>query len=330
MGGLIAVVGLGYVGLPLSLQFSRKGNHVVGLDIDQAKVEKLNLGKSFIHHITSETVAQEVNAGRFLASTDFSKVSNCRAVIICVPTPLNKNREPDISYILATGKAIAPHLRKGMLVVLESTTYPGTTDEDLRQVLEAGSGLIAGTDFHLAFSPEREDPGNPDCVVAKIPKVVGGLTPECLKRATELYSSALNTVVPVSSCRAAEATKLLENIFRGVNIALVNELKVVYDAMGIDVWEVIEAARTKPFGFMPFYPGPGLGGHCIPIDPFYLTWKAREYGLSTRFIELAGEVNTSMPDYVIHRLTVALNDKGLAMKGSKVLLVGGLQSQRRR
>ena len=322
MGGLIAVVGLGYVGLPLSLQFSRKGNHVVGLDIDQVKVERLNRGESFIHHISSDTVAQEVHAGRFLASTDFSKVRDCRAVIICVPTPLNKNREPDISYIIATGKAIAPHLRKGMLVVLESTTYPGTTDEDLRQVIEAGSGLIAGTDFHLAFSPEREDPGNPDSVVAKIPKVVGGLTPECLKRATELYSSALNTVVPVSSCRAAEATKLLENIFRGVNIALVNELKVVYDAMGIDIWEVIEAARTKPFGFMPFYPGPGLGGHCIPIDPFYLTWKAREFGLSTRFIELAGEVNTSMPDYVIQRLTVALNEKGLAMKGSKVLLVG--------
>ncbi|MFY8072998.1 MAG: nucleotide sugar dehydrogenase [Pirellula sp.] len=322
MGGLIAVVGLGYVGLPLSLQFSRKGNHVVGLDIDQVKVERLNRGESFIHHISSDTVAQEVHAGRFLASTDFSKVRDCRAVIICVPTPLNKNREPDISYIIATGKAIAPHLRKGMLVVLESTTYPGTTDEDLRQVIEAGSGLIAGTDFHLAFSPEREDPGNPDSVVAKIPKVVGGLTPECLKRATELYSSALNTVVPVSSCRAAEATKLLENIFRGVNIALVNELKVVYDAMGIDIWEVIEAARTKPFGFMPFYPGPGLGGHCIPIDPFYLTWKAREFGLSTRFIELAGEVNTSMPDYVIQRLTVALNEKGFAMKGSKVLLVG--------
>jgi UDP-N-acetyl-D-glucosamine dehydrogenase len=209
-----------------------------------------------------------------------------------------------------------------MLVVLESTTYPGTTDEDLRQVLEVGSGLVAGQDFYLAFSPEREDPGNPDSVVVNIPKVVGGLTTECLKQATELYSSALNTVVPVSSCRVAEATKLLENIFRGVNIALVNELKVVYEAMGIDVWEVIEAAKTKPFGFMPFYPGPGLGGHCIPIDPFYLTWKAREFGLSTRFIELAGEVNTSMPDYVIQRLTVALNEKGLAMKGSKVLLIG--------
>jgi UDP-N-acetyl-D-glucosamine dehydrogenase len=322
MGGLIAVVGLGYVGLPLSLQFCRRGSHVVGLDIDQAKVDKLNRGESYIHHIPCAIVAQEVQSGRFLASADFSKVSECKAVIICVPTPLNKNREPDISYILATGKAIAPHLRKGMLVVLESTTYPGTTDEDLRPVLETGSGLVAGQDFYLAFSPEREDPGNPESIVANIPKVVGGLTPECLKRATELYSSALNTVVPVSSCRAAEATKLLENIFRGVNIALVNELKVVYDAMGIDVWEVIEAAKTKPFGFMAFYPGPGLGGHCIPIDPFYLTWKAREFGLSTRFIELAGEVNTSMPDYVIQRLTVALNEEGLAMKGSKVLLLG--------
>ena len=293
MQNKLAIVGLGYVGLPLSLQFCRKGNHVVGLDIDQAKVDRLNLGESFIHHIPSASVAEEVSAGRFLASTDFSSVSRCRAVVICVPTPLNKNREPDISYIIATGKAIAPYLRKGMLVVLESTTYPGTTDEDLRDVLEEGSGLHAGTDLHLAFSPEREDPG-----------------------------LALNTVVPVSSCRAAEATKLLENIFRGVNIALVNELKVVYDSMGIDIWEVIEAAKTKPFGFMPFYPGPGLGGHCIPIDPFYLTWKAREYGLSTRFIELAGEVNTSMPDYVIQRLSEALNAKGMAMKGRRILLVG--------
>jgi UDP-N-acetyl-D-glucosamine dehydrogenase len=322
MQNLLAIVGLGYVGLPLSLQFCRKGNHVIGLDIDQAKVEKLNRGESFIHHIPSSSVAEEVSAGRFVASVDFSQVSKCRAVVICVPTPLNKNREPDISYIIATGKSIAPHLRKGILVVLESTTYPGTTDEDLRNVLEEGSGLKAGVDFHLAFSPEREDPGNPDSVVAKIPKVVGGLTPECLKRATELYSSALNTVVPVTSCRAAEATKLLENIFRGVNIALVNELKVVYDAMGIDVWEVIEAAKTKPFGFMAFYPGPGLGGHCIPIDPFYLTWKAREYGMSTRFIELAGEVNTAMPDWVIHRLADALNDAGKPLRGSKVLLVG--------
>jgi UDP-N-acetyl-D-glucosamine dehydrogenase len=318
----IAVIGIGYVGLPLSLQFCRKGISVLGLDIDQSKVDRINRGESFIHHIPSAVVAEEVSAGRFSASTDFSEVSKHKAAVICVPTPLNKNREPDISYIIDTGKVIAPHLQRGMLVVLESTTYPGTTDEDLRKVLEEGSGLKAGSDFHLAFSPEREDPGNPDSVVAKIPKVVGGLTPECLKRATELYSSALNTVVPVSSCRAAEATKLLENIFRGVNIALVNELKMVYDAMGIDVWEVIDAAKTKPFGFMAFYPGPGLGGHCIPIDPFYLTWKAREYGMSTRFIELAGEVNTSMPDYVMIRLSDALNDHGKPLRGSKVLLVG--------
>ena len=244
------------------------------------------------------------------------------AVIICVPTPLNKNREPDISFILDTGRSIARHLRKGMLVVLESTTYPGTTDEDLREVLEIGSGLEAGRDFHLAFSPEREDPGNPDSKVALIPKVVGGYTPACLEKAVALYSKAVKTVVPVSSCRAAEATKLLENTFRGVNIALVNELKMVYSAMGIDVWEVINAAKTKPFGFMPFYPGPGLGGHCIPIDPFYLTWKAREFGQNTRFIELAGEINTSMPAYVVHRVADALNDRQKAIKGSSILVLG--------
>src|ERR1041385_5235598 len=263
-----------------------------------------------------------VSAGRFSASTEFSKISEVEAVIICVPTPLNKNREPDISFIIQTGKAIAPHLQKGVLVVLESTTYPGTTDEDLRQVLEAGSGLKAGKDFHLAFSPEREDPGNPDSKVAVIPKVVGGYTPACLERAKALYSKAIKTIIPVSSCRTAEATKLLENIFRSVNIALVNELKLVYSAMGIDIWEVINAAKTKPFGFMPFYPGPGLGGHCIPIDPFYLTWKAREYGQHTRFIELAGEVNTSMPLYVIHRVADALNDRKKAVKGSRVLVLG--------
>jgi UDP-N-acetyl-D-glucosamine dehydrogenase len=239
-----------------------------------------------------------------------------------VPTPLNKNREPDISYIVKTGEAIAPHLKKGVLVVLESTTYPGTTDEDLRRVLEAGSGLKAGSDFHLAFSPEREDPGNPDSQVASIPKVVGGLTPACLARAKDLYGRAIKTIVPVSSCRAAEATKLLENIFRGVNIALVNELKMVYSAMGIDVWEVINAAKTKPFGYMPFYPGPGLGGHCIPIDPFYLTWKAREYGQNTRFIELAGEINTAMPEHVIHRVAEALNAARKPVNGSRVLLLG--------
>ena len=245
-----------------------------------------------------------------------------QAVIICVPTPLNRNREPDISYILKTGEALAPHLRKGTLVVLESTTYPGTTDEDLRAVLEEGSRLRAGQDFYLAFSPEREDPGNPESNVAVVPKVVGGLTPECLRRAVELYGQATKAVVPVSSCRVAEATKLLENIFRSVNIALVNELKVVYAAMGIDIWEVIEAAKTKPFGFMPFYPGPGLGGHCIPIDPFYLTWKAREYGQNTRFIELAGEINTAMPEYVVNQVANALNSHRKPVNGSKILILG--------
>jgi UDP-N-acetyl-D-glucosamine dehydrogenase len=317
-----AIVGLGYVGLPLSLQFARSGVTVIGLDIDTKKVDSLNQGKSFIKHISSEAVANAVKDGTFSASTDFKRIREVEAVIICVPTPLNKNREPDISYIIETGKAVARHLQKGTLVVLESTTYPGTTDEDLRAVLEIGSGMEAGKDFHLAFSPEREDPGNPDSKVAIIPKVVGGYTPKCLQLATELYSKAIKTIVPVSSCRAAEATKLLENTFRGVNIALVNELKVVYSAMGIDVWEVINAAKTKPFGFMAFYPGPGLGGHCIPIDPFYLTWKAREYGQNTRFIELAGEVNTAMPDYVVHRAADALNDKQKSVSGSKILILG--------
>ncbi len=318
----IAIVGLGYVGLPLSLQFARSGVTVVGLDVDSGKVDALNQGRSYIKHIAADDVKAQCQAGRFSASTDFGHIREIEAVIICVPTPLNKNREPDISYIVDTGKAIAPHLQRGTLVVLESTTYPGTTDEDLRAVLEAGSGLKAGTGFHLAFSPEREDPGNPSSVVATIPKVVGGYTPACLKRAVALYSTAIKTLVPVSSCRVAEATKLLENTFRSVNIALVNELKVVYAAMGIDVWEVISAAKTKPFGFMPFYPGPGLGGHCIPIDPFYLTWKAREYGQHTRFIELAGEINTAMPHHVVNRVADALNDRGKAVKGSRVLILG--------
>lgn len=318
----IAVVGLGYVGLPLSLQFAKSEIHVIGLDVDPSKVAQLNQGSSYIHHIPSERVSHALQAGKFRASTEFSEIKNCDAVVICVPTPLSKNRDPDLSFVLDTGRAIAPHLNHGTLVVLESTTYPGTTDEDLREVLESHSGLQAGIDFHLAYSPEREDPGNPNSHVEKIPKIVGGLTPNCLKRATELYSQALNHVVPVSSCRVAEATKLLENIFRGVNIALVNELKVVYQAMGIDVWEVIEAAKTKPFGYMAFYPGPGLGGHCIPIDPFYLTWKAREFGMSTRFIELAGEVNTSMPEYVIHKLESALSDEGKPLRGSRILMIG--------
>jgi UDP-N-acetyl-D-glucosamine dehydrogenase len=318
----VAIVGLGYVGLPLSLQFARSGVSVLGLDIDKTKIDYIHSGKTYIKHIEGPAIAEQVNAKRFEASTDFSRVKEVEAVVICVPTPLNKNREPDISYITKTGEAIAPYIQKGMLVVLESTTYPGTTDEDLREVLEKGSKLKAGTDFHLAFSPEREDPGNPNSRVAEIPKVVGGMTPKCAERARALYGKAIKTVVPVSSCRAAEATKLLENIFRSVNIALVNELKVVYEAMGIDVWEVIRAAKTKPFGFMAFYPGPGLGGHCIPIDPFYLTWKAREYGQNTRFIELAGEVNTAMPLYVVHRTADALNSQKKALNGSKILLVG--------
>ena len=318
----IAIVGLGYVGLPLALQFARSGVKVLGLDVDLEKVTLLNEGRSYIRHISDQAVSEQIEPSNFSASADFSRVAGVEAVVICVPTPLNKNREPDISYILATGKAIAPHLQKGALVVLESTTYPGTTDEDLRAVLEQGSGMKAGIDFHLAFSPEREDPGNPQSVVSTVPKVVGGLTPACLEKATALYETAITTLVPVSSCRVAEATKLLENIFRSVNIALVNELKVVYAAMGIDIWEVIQAAKTKPFGFMAFYPGPGLGGHCIPIDPFYLTWKAREFEMNTRFIELAGEINTAMPDYVIHRVAEALNAQRKPINGSKVLILG--------
>jgi UDP-N-acetyl-D-glucosamine dehydrogenase len=318
----IAIVGLGYVGLPLALQFARNGVTVVGLDVDPAKVSAVNEGRSYIKHIEAAAIAQQVSAGRLRASNDFSLAGEVEAVIICVPTPLNKYREPDISFVLATGRSIAPHLKRGTVVVLESTTYPGTTDTDLREVLEAGSALKAGEDFHLAFSPEREDPGNPKSKVAEIPKVVGGYTPVCRDKADAHYSHAINTLVPVSSCRVAEATKLLENIFRGVNIALVNELKVVYAAMGIDLWEVIEAAKTKPFGFMPFFPGPGLGGHCIPIDPFYLTWKAREYGQNTRFIELAAEVNTAMPDYVVGRVAEALNDQGKPLKRARILLLG--------
>jgi UDP-N-acetyl-D-glucosamine dehydrogenase len=317
-----AVIGLGYVGLPLSLQFARSCVSVLGLDADPKKVELLNNGQSYIKHIQSAEIAELVEAGKFYASTDFGQINEVEAVIICVPTPLNKNREPDLFYVLQTGRSIAPHLQKGTLVVLESTTYPGTTDQDLRAVLEEGSGMKAGTDFHLAFSPEREDPGNQQIKVKSIPKVVGGYTKDCLDRAMALYGRAIDTVVPVSSCRAAEATKLLENIFRSVNIALVNELKVVYGAMGIDIWEVINAAKTKPFGFMPFYPGPGLGGHCIPIDPFYLTWKAREYGKHTRFIELAGEINTQMPQHVVHRVADALNARQKPISGSKILILG--------
>jgi UDP-N-acetyl-D-glucosamine dehydrogenase len=318
----IAVVGLGYVGLPLSLQFARSCVTVLGLDVDARKVQLLNEGQSYIRHIQPSTVVELLRSGKFSASTDFARIKDVEGVIICVPTPLTKNREPDISFVLETGQTIAPYLSKGALVVLESTTYPGTTDEDLRVVLEGGSGMKAGVDFHLAFSPEREDPANEQSKLKKVPKVVGGYTPACLERAMALYNHAIDTLVPVSSCRVAEATKLLENIFRSVNIALVNELKLVYGAMSIDIWEVIEAARTKPFGFMPFYPGPGLGGHCIPIDPFYLTWKAREYGQHTRFIELAGEINTRMPEHVVHRVADALNSQQKSINGSRILVLG--------
>ena len=318
----ICIVGLGYVGLPLSIQFAQSGVTVLGIDVDARKVKLLNDGQSYIRHIESAVIAELGQTGKFSASTDFSRVSEAEAVIICVPTPLNKNREPDISYVLETGRSIAPNLPRGALVVLESTTYPGTTDEELRLTLEEGSGLKAGVDFYLAFSPEREDPGNAKSKVKSVPKVVGGYTPACLDRAVQLYEHAVDTIVPVSSCRVAEATKLLENIFRSVNIALVNELKIVYEAMGIDIWEVIEAAKTKPFGFMPFYPGPGLGGHCIPIDPFYLTWKAREYGRNTRFIELAGEINTSMPQHVVQRVADALNSQRKPLNGSRILVLG--------
>jgi len=326
----IAIIGLGYVGLPLGLRFAQSDVSVLGLDVDAAKVDAINAGRSYIKHIDSSEITAVCDSGRLEASTDFSRIAEVEAVLICVPTPLDKHREPDISYVLKTGESIAPFLQADLdgdgsrpkLVVLESTTYPGTTDTDLREVLEVNSGLTAGVDFHLAFSPEREDPGRKDHSVKTIPKVMGGYTGACLERCVELYSKALDRVHPVSSCRVAEATKLTENIFRSVNIALVNELKVVFHKMDIDVWDVIDAAATKPFGYMPFYPGPGLGGHCIPIDPFYLTWKAREYEQHTRFIELAGEINTHMPDYVVGRVADALNEDGKAVKGSRILLLG--------
>ena len=318
----ISVIGLGYVGLPLSLQFARSDVSVLGLDLDPSKVEAINAGKTYLKHFPSETIAEQVNAGRFEATTDPSRMTEVEAILICVPTPLDDHREPDLSFVLDTARTIAPHLPKGVLVALESTTYPGTTEDELRAALEEGSGMQAGVDFHLAYSPEREDPGRDDASVKTIPKVIGGYTPKCAETAETLYGQALDKVHLVSSCRAAEATKLLENIFRSVNIALVNELKVVYEAMGIDVHEVIDAAATKPFGYMAFRPGPGLGGHCIPIDPFYLTWKAREFGKHTRFIELAGEINTAMPDYVISKAVDALNEEGKAIKGSKILILG--------
>ena len=318
----ISVIGLGYVGLPLSLQFARSGVKVLGFDLDSQKIESINSGESYLKHFSSESIAEQVKAGRFEATIDPSRLSEVDAVLICVPTPLDNHREPDLSFVIQTARTISPYLPKGVLVTLESTTYPGTTEDELRLVLEEGSGMKAGVDFHLAYSPEREDPGREDASVKTIPKVVGGFTAKCGDLAQDLYGQALDKLHRVSSCKAAEATKLLENIFRSVNIALVNELKVVYEAMGIDVHEVIDAAATKPFGYMPFRPGPGLGGHCIPIDPFYLTWKAREFGKHTRFIELAGEINTAMPDYVILKVADALNDEGKAIKGSKMLILG--------
>lgn len=318
----VAVIGLGYVGLPLCLAFAKSGANVLGVDTDPTKAKKLSSGTSYIKHIADTDVAAAVDAKTLTATDDFAALAGADAILICVPTPLTPNRVPDLSFVESTCRSIAPHLQPGQLVVLESTTYPGTTDEIARPILEEGSGLRAGKDFFLAYSPEREDPGNPKSLLRDIPKVVGGLTEACRDRAVTLYGRIVKEVVPVSSCRAAEATKLMENIFRSVNIALVNELKVIYAAMGIDVWEVIRAASTKPFGYMPFYPGPGLGGHCIPIDPFYLTWKALEHGHHTRLIELAGEINTAMPDYVVSRVIDALNDIGKPVKGSRVLVLG--------
>ncbi|MCK9274569.1 MAG: nucleotide sugar dehydrogenase [Syntrophales bacterium] len=316
----VGVIGLGYVGLPLVIAFVKAGFSVTGFDIDEAKVAALNEGKSYIRHID---IAPLMNLGDrvFAATSDFSKISDVDCILICVPTPLNKNREPDMRFVFATAESIVRYVRKDQLVILESTTYPGTTEEDVRAILEK-SGLAAGRDFYLAFSPEREDPNNKDFSLKTVPKLVGGLTRNCQAAAAALYRCVVDTTVSVSSPKVAETAKLLENIYRSVNIALVNEMKVLCDRMGIDVWEVIDAAATKPFGFQAFYPGPGLGGHCIPIDPFYLTWKAREYGLQTRFIELAGEINTSMPDYVVSRVMKVLNEYGKAVKGSKILLLG--------
>lgn len=315
----IAIVGLGYVGLPLLLRFANVGYRVIGVDIDSEKVEKLNRSESYIAHIASEKISKLKK--QFVATTDFSLVREADGIILCVPTPLNKYREPDLSFVIDTINGLLPHLRAGQVISLESTTYPGTTDEELKPRIES-RGLKVGEDIFLVFSPEREDPGNIHFETATIPKVCGGTTPACLEVGLALYGQVINTVVPVSSTRVAEMTKLLENIHRAVNIGLVNEMKILADRMGIDIYEVIHAAATKPFGFVPYYPGPGLGGHCIPIDPFYLTWKAREYGLHTRFIELAGEINSGMPKWVIQKITDALNERGQAVKGSSILVLG--------
>jgi UDP-N-acetyl-D-glucosamine dehydrogenase len=317
---VIGILGLGYVGLPLMIRYAEVGYKVIGIDIDQHKVNMLNQGNSYIEHISSDKIQTSLNEG-FEATTDFSRAVEADTLILCVPTPLNKYREPDLSYVTETTDAIIPYLRKGHVLSLESTTYPGTTEEELLPRMES-AGFVVGEDVFLVYSPEREDPGNPDFTTHTIPKVVGGHTKACLEVGQAMYQSAIDTIVPVSSTKAAEMTKLLENIHRAVNIGLVNEMKIVADRMGIDIHEVIRAAATKPFGFTPYYPGPGLGGHCIPIDPFYLTWKAREYDLNTRFIELAGEVNSNMPRWVIGKLMDALNDREKSLKGSKVLVLG--------
>jgi len=316
----IGVIGLGYVGLPLVIAFCKAGFSVTGFDVDAEKVKMIRNGTSYIRHIDLAALDQPTME-RIIPTTDFSLLRTMDCILVCVPTPLNKYREPDMSYVFNTSTAIAEHLREGQLVILESTTYPGTTDGEMREILER-SGLKAGKDFFLAFSPEREDPNNKDFSLNKVPKVVGGYSPACLRAAQRLYETIIEQTIPVSSTRVAEASKLLENIYRSVNIAMVNELKVLFDRMEIDIWEVIEAAKTKPFGFQAFYPGPGLGGHCIPIDPFYLTWKAREFECHTRFIELAGEINTSMPDYVVGKVMLALNNVGKPVKGARILILG--------
>jgi UDP-N-acetyl-D-glucosamine dehydrogenase len=318
---VVGILGLGYVGLPLAREFAAAGVKVIGFDIDEKKVKKLNSGRSIIKHIPHAQVKRLIKSKLFTATSNMNRLKSTDAILICVPTPLTKNREPDMQFIVSSCKTIAKYIRKNQLIVLESTTYPGTTRELMVPILEQ-SGLKAGRDFYMAYSPEREDPGNKSFTTKTIPKVIGGLTKTCRDIACALYNTAIVKTVPVSSLEAAEATKILENVYRCINIAMVNEMKMVFDRMGIDIWEVISAASTKPFGFNPFYPGPGLGGHCIPIDPFYLTWKARQYGMPTRFIELAGEINTNMPHYVISRTMEALNQNKKSLKGSKVLVLG--------
>ncbi len=318
----VAIIGLGYVGIPLALGFAKAGCQTLGYDSDKQRVLELQQGQPPFAHISSEDLADTLSDGSLEVTSDPNDLSESEAIIVCVPTPLLQHQDPDLSYVLGVAKDIAPYLRRGMLVSLESSTYPGTTREEFRIVLENGSGLKAGTDFHLAFSPEREDPGNSESIMHKIPKVIGGLTEECLKRAIELYGRAIDKIVPVSSCDTAEAVKLTENIFRFINIALVNELKTIYSSLKIDIWEVLNAAKTKPFGFMPFYPGIGVGGHCIPIDPYYLIWKARELDIDCRFIELAGQINRSMPNYVVNHLSDAINHTGQSLSGQNVLVIG--------